>query len=80
MVGLSIDPAISLPAGAARYVLTAGDTLVEPTLTGDTNILAGPNFLVGPAPSATPEPSSLALLATGGLPLWGWLRRRTKTA
>jgi len=32
--------------------------------------------LISDSPSATPEPASLALLATGGLPLLGILRRR----
>jgi hypothetical protein len=32
--------------------------------------------IISDSPSATPEPASLALLATGGLPLLGILRRR----
>jgi hypothetical protein len=76
VAGLTTDPSITVPANAARFVPTATNTLVEPTLVGDGNVLAGPNFLIGPAPSATPEPNSLALRATSRLPLWGFLRRR----
>lgn len=79
VVGLTTDPAISLTANAARLQPTAGNTLVDPTMVGQGNVLAGPNFLIGPAPSAVPEPGSLALLFTGGLPLLGPLRRRRKS-
>lgn len=78
VVGLTTDPAITLPANAARFVLTAGNTLADPTQIGAGNVLAGPNFLIGPAASAVPEPGGLALLFTGGLPLLGSLRRRLK--
>jgi hypothetical protein len=74
---LTSDPAITIP-DSGRFIVTAGDDLVFPTTDGQVNLYAGPNFLLGPTPSSTPEPNSLALLATGGLPLLGFLRRRRR--
>jgi hypothetical protein len=76
LVGLTTDPAITIPPGAGRFIPTVGNALVFPTLTGDSQAYAGPNFLLGASPSDVPEPGSLALVATGALPLLGLVRRK----
>ena len=73
---LASDPSITIPSAAGRFIITLGDDLTYPTIDGETNLYAGPNFLIGPVASSVSEPTSLALLATGGLPLLGFLRRR----
>jgi len=54
---------------------TVGNTLEYPDMIGDSQVFAGPNFLIQPA-SAVPEPCSLALLVTGALPLLASARRK----
>jgi hypothetical protein len=75
VIGLTTDPSITIPAGAGRFKPTVGNSLVFPDLIGDSQVFAGPNFLIAPA-SAVPEPGSLALLATGALPLLGIAQRK----
>ena len=76
VIGLTTDPAITVPAGAGRFKPTGGNSLLFPDLIGDSQVFAGPNFLIAPAASAVPEPCSLALLTTGALPLLCIGRRR----
>jgi hypothetical protein len=76
VTSLTSDPSITIPSNAGRFIPTADAHAHFPTMDGESNVFAGPNFLIGPAPSSVPEPNSLALLVTGGLPLLGFLRRR----
>jgi hypothetical protein len=64
--------------------LTASDLIVKTNATsyttGTINLIDGAVSTDPAFAPTTPEPGSLALLATGGLPLLGFLRRRVRTA
>lgn len=76
VVPLTSDPSIIIPPNAGRFIITLGDDLTFPNVDGQTNLYAGPNLLIAPSPSSVPEPGSMALLATGVLPLLGIVRRK----
>ncbi len=79
--GFSTDPAITYSVGISdRFI--SGAALAFPT-NNDPNRARGyfgPNFTFAPTTNVTPEGSSLALLATGVLPLALGLKRRFRRA
>src|SRR5262249_58638783 len=51
---LTTDPSITIPPDAGRFILTGDDHVHYPTLDGESNVFAGPNFLISPAASTVP--------------------------
>jgi hypothetical protein len=75
IVGLNVDPAISIPTGGARFNYQADNTLRDPENASGYTLYGGPDFLFESSVS-TPEPQTLTLVLVGLGALFILTRRR----
>jgi hypothetical protein len=77
LLGLTVDPAITIAADAARYLYETDNALQNPLYHyGNYTLYAGPNFTYTSVGLVTPEPGTLGLTLAGIALAIGIARRR----
>ena len=77
LLGLTVDPAITIASDAARYLYDTDNSLQNPLYHySNYTLYAGPNFTYTSVGLVTPEPGTLSLTLVGIALIAGIVRRR----